>query len=178
MSRFIDEEIVRRVILPYPSTEDDAWIMAQLADVIQSSGISCEIALPDKDYDLVGTSKIHLSQIERLERSTHPIIYFSISERKETVTYLTGSSWDTDGNFKSKLAKIAEQSNMLIFGAHGPVIKTVIDIPINTDKTLRCLIFDPEDAKYIVDENGNLTTEIEVIVGGNEYKIVFGDKPD
>lgn len=178
VSRFIDEEIVRRVILPYPSNEDDAWIMVQLADVIQSSGISCEIALPDKDYDLVGTSKIQLSQIERLERSTHPIIYFSISESDETVTYLTGSSWDTDGNFKSKLGEIAEQSDMLIFGAHGPVIKTVLDIPINTDKTARCLIFDPSDAKYIVDENGTLAKKIEVIVGGNEYKIVFGDRSD
>ena len=178
VSRFIDEEIVRRVILPYPSTEDDAWIMAQLVDVIQSSGLACEIALPNKDYDLVGDTKIRLSIIDRIERSNHPILYLTICEREETIMYLTGSSWETDGDFKSRLGETVEHSQTLIIGAHGPVIKTDFDFPINTDKTVRCLIFDPSDAKYIVDENGTLAKEIEVIVGGNAYKIAFGDKPD
>jgi hypothetical protein len=64
---------------------------------------------------------------------------------------------------------------MLIIGAHGPVIKSYFDVPINLDKTVRCLIFDPEIAEFIVGPNGTLTKEIEVIVGGNAYKITFGD---
>jgi hypothetical protein len=175
VSRFIDEEMVRRVILPYPSTEDDAWIMAQLVDVIQSSGLTCEIALPNNDFKLVGKGRICLSQIARIERSTHPILYLKITEREETITYLTGSSWESDGEFKSSLGEITEQSDMLIIGAHGPVIKSYFDIPINLDKTVRCLIFDPENAEFIVGPNGTLTKEIEVIVGGNAYKIAFGD---
>lgn len=175
VSRFIDEEMVRRVILPYPSTENDAWIMVQLVDVIQSSGLTCEIALPNNDFKLVGKARICLSQIARIERSTHPILYLKITEREETITYLTGSSWESDGEFMSSLGEITEQSDMLIIGAHGPVIKSYFDIPINLDKTVRCLIFDPENAESIVGPNGTLTKEIEVIVGGNAYKIAFGD---
>lgn len=176
VSRFIDEEKLRHVILPYPETEDDAWIMVQLVDVLQSSGISCEIAHPNTEKHLVGDAVLTLSPIKRLERSNHPILYFTISEREERITYVSGSAWEDD-DFKSDLGELIYESDILLFGAHGPVIKVNFDLPINTERIENCVIFGVDDVQYIIDPTSDDLNEIGLFTGRGAYKITLNYVP-
>ncbi len=173
VSRFKDNEMLRHVILPYPETEDDAWIMTQLVDILQSSGIYCEIAIPNSENHLVGDAAISLSRIFPLERSSHPVLYFTISEREECLTYLTGSAWEADGEFKSQLERATLQSKTIIFGAHGPVIKSKLDVTVSSDITETCIIISPDDVQYIIDPSGEIVDKINFFTGIGTQKIVF-----
>ena len=176
VSRFIASERVRRVILPYPETDTDAWIMAQLADTVQSSGVACEIISPDEKFRLVGDTEMLMSGITRIDRSAHPILYLTFSDNEGSFTYLSASSWDASDEYEEKLRKAAEESDMLFFGAHGPVAKNVFDIPLNTEKEY--VVFDKTQLEYLAHPLSSIAKAFEngseVYTGEGAYKCVFG----
>ena len=166
VSRFISEEMVRKVVLPYPENEADAWIMAQLVDTVQSAGCKCVITEPFGEVSLPGGVTLTLSDISRLERSNHPMIYFSFSDEDERITYVGESSWEHEGN---RLDELIAESDVVFFGGHGPVAKLPFDIStenvgtfVISDNALAEYIFDPDSHEYV---NG--------IIGAQIWKYVF-----
>ncbi len=177
VSRFIAGEKVRRVLLPYPENEDDAWIMVQLVDTLQASGVACEIIHPDSEIPLLGDSFLTLSQITRLERSDHPVIYFSLSDDDEQLIYISESAWEADEAFTVRLEEQIKESEILVFGAHGPVVESGFDISVSKDKTSSIVVFDKSHLLYIAN-TGSPLAEImdnsEVFIGDGIYKYGFG----
>lgn len=166
ISRFISEEMVRKVILPYPETDADAWVMAQLVDTIQSAGCKCVIVAPFAEVSLPGRVTLTMSDISRLERSEHPMLWLSFSDGDERITYVGESSWEHEG---TAIDELISESNILYFGGHGPVAKISFDIAVDnirqfviTDKSLTGFVFDQDSA-----------TLDDAIVGAEIWKYAF-----
>lgn len=169
VTEFTSDEKVRRVLLPYPETEADAWLMLQLADSLASSGISCEI-MQNESFVLLGETSFYISPIQRLERSTHPVISFSLSEGEEKLTYLSASSWEAN---EPELTALLNNSDVLLFGAHGPVVKTPFEL-LDYCKNIEALvIFDESHVEYISGIDNEVYENITILTGGGLYKTVF-----
>jgi len=179
VARFIAAKKVRLVLLPYPETEDDAWIMAQLVDVIQAAGTACEIYSHNEDTELVNDTKFLLSEIALIERSSHPILYLSVSDNNQRLTYLSSSSWEGEEDYLDGMEDLAENSDILIFGAHGPVVKNNCNFYINLERVQKYIVFDQSHLGYIFYNDELLVNaynaERKVFVGPGTAKIDFGD---
>lgn len=166
VSRFVSEEMLRKVILPYPQTEADAWMMAQLIDTLQSAGCECAVIDPLGEILLPGGAALTVSDISRLERSEHPMIWMSFADGDERITYVGESSWEYEGR---ELGELIAESNILFFGGHGPVAKTCFDIP--TDNIRQFVITDRSLAEFVVDKDRAASDD--VVVGAEIWKYVF-----
>lgn len=161
VSRFMSEVKVHRLLLPRPQNENDAWIMAQLAESANSLGVVAEMIPEDGSFELIEGIDTYHSGINRLERSNSPIFFLSFSNGHERLTYLSESSWDGEGEFELKLESFASSADYLLIGEQGPVAKTAFDIPINNTKcvsllgkTLTEFFIHPESSIYaILDES-------------------------
>lgn len=147
ISRFTAEEKVGLVLFPYPTTEDEAWIMVQIADILQKSGVAVRVIPPEGEIEIADGIMLTYPNITRIERSTHPVTYLSFSDGKKRLTYLSASSWDNGLYFEKQLDELVAESNAVIIGAHGPVNKELFDIPL--DSTEQIYIF-AEEYKFIV----------------------------
>jgi len=142
VSRFISEVKVRRLLLPYPQNESDAWIMAQLAEAANSLGVVAEMMPKGAPFELINGISAYHSGINRLERSNSPIFFISFSNGEERLTYISESSWDGEGGFDTELRTFAREADYILIGDQGPVAKTAFDIPINNSKRI-FLLGDP-----------------------------------
>ncbi len=130
LSRFAAEEKVRLVLLPYPTTEDEAWIMVQLADALQNAGCSVRILEPEGEVKITDGITLTYPRITRIDRSAQPVAYLSFSYGEERVTYLSASSWENGLYFADELNDLASESNAVLIGSHGPVNKEIFDISL------------------------------------------------
>ncbi|MBO5702443.1 MAG: ComEC/Rec2 family competence protein [Clostridia bacterium] len=171
VTEFTSDEKVRRVLLPYPETEADAWIMLQLADTLEASGISCEI-MQNESFVLLGETSFYASPIRRLERSSHPVISFSLSEGEERLTYISASSWEAD---ETELTELLNKSDTVIFGSHGPVVKSSFGFLDDCKNVEKFVIFNESHIEYILDRDNIDYENIEILAGGVLYKTVFSN---
>ena len=169
VAQFTASEKVRRVLLPYPQNEADAWTMLQIADALAESGISCEI-IPDESSTLLGDTSFCVSRLQRLERSNHPVISFSLSEGEEKLTYVSASSWEAN---EPKLPALLNNSDVLLFGAHGPVVKTPFELLDNCKNIEALAIFDESHVEYISGIDDEDYENVTILTGDGLYKTVF-----
>ena len=168
LSRFTAEEKVRLVLLPYPTTEDEAWIMVQIADVLQRADVAVRVIEPEGDLELVSGITLTYPSITRIARSAQPVTYLSFTDGKERVTYLSSSSWDVNLYFTDELEALAIESKAILIGAHGPVNKTPFDIPIDTSTEVYAF---GEDPSFLVARKDH-----GAIVNCSVTKYIFGSK--
>jgi ComEC/Rec2-related protein len=138
ISRFIAEVKVRRILLPRPQNESDAWIMAQLAESALSMNVQVEM-LPNDGVELVDEVFVFHSGINRLKRSNSPVLYLSFVGREERITYITESSWEASGDFCAGLDLVLSESDYLLIGEQGPIAKSIFDIPLAKVKNVSLL---------------------------------------
>jgi ComEC/Rec2-related protein len=172
VTEFVLSEKVYRVLLPYPGSEDDAWVMLQLAESLAKAGVACEIA-SQPEISLLGETKLALSSIKRLERSTHPVFYFSLSEGEEKLTYVCASAWEVDS---ALLLSHLNESSTVMLGSHGPVVKSSFELLENCRKAKAFLIFDESDFDYLCEGEELLNADAEIYVGEGIYNMAFGDR--
>ena len=129
VSRFIAEVKVRRILLPFPQNESDAWIMAQLAENAISMNVPVEM-IPDSGIELIDGVFVTHSGINRIKRSDSPIMYLSFDSGEERLTYITESSWEENGDFRANLDYAVSESDYLLIGEQGPIAKSIFDIPL------------------------------------------------
>lgn len=138
VSRFIAEVKVRRILLPRPQNESDAWIMAQLAEIASAMDVLVEM-IPDDGIELIDGVFVSYSGINRIKRSNSPIFYLSFESGEERLTYLTESSWESTGAFRSNLDFAVSESDYVLIGEQGPIAKSVFDISLENTKSVTLL---------------------------------------
>ena len=171
---FTSSEKVRRVLLPYPETEDDAWVMLQLSEGLARAGISCELISEDGTA-LVGGTKLTLSPIRRLSRSTHPVFSFLISDGEETLVYLSASVWESDAE---EIMTALSEGKLVMFGSHGPVVKTPFGSPDRCKNAQEILIFDEACVEALWEDGAPIREGMKIYVGGGIYKRAFKSRSD
>ena len=139
VSRFMSEIKVRRLLLARPQNENDAWIMAQLAKTANSLGVIAEMLPEEGSTELIGGIFVDHSGIERIERSNAPVFSISFSDGEERITYLSESSWESDGALRTHIDRVTASSDYVLIGEQGPIVKKVFDIPLNNARSISLL---------------------------------------
>ena len=117
--------------MPEPTSEQDFVyyrdICAQLAGRVE-----VVVYQTDGSASLqVGNAVLSLLETEYLDRSTHPIVRFSVSTGEKGVSYLGAGATETD--FSDQMDAV------VIFGSNGPSVRNIFDIGSASDSEL--LIF-------------------------------------
>ncbi|MBO7376791.1 MAG: ComEC/Rec2 family competence protein, partial [Clostridia bacterium] len=121
VSRFMAEHKVRSVYLPEPVTSKDASVALSLADAAEIAGVPAFVYSSFEDIDVFGGITLCLSGPLRIDRSTHPVLAFSLRSGSRSIVWFGRSSWESF-EIASNL-KIDEETTVLA-GLHGPVIKS------------------------------------------------------
>ena len=171
ISRFVSNQKVRRVLLPYPTTEDEAWIMVQIADTLQKSGVAVRVLDPEGEVQLTDGVSMKYPKITHIERSSHPVLYLSFSDGEKRVTYLSDSSWEDGSDFAQDLNELVGDSEAVLIGAHGPVNKQIFDIPLDNAE---CIYVFGEDAEYLIAPDSTIPADTAVFNAGIAKFVVSG----
>ncbi len=170
VSRYVQSQKVRRILLPYPENEADAWIMLQITEMVRAEGCHAEMIPRGKTLMLPGDIEFTLPELIRLERSNHPVFYCSLTKGDEQLTYIGESSWEAWGE---EIEKITGQSRVVIFGLQGPVSKSFAQISYSGDAEYLFLadypiedVITPEDLIHI---------ENNAVFNVSEWKYIFSD---
>ncbi len=176
VSRFMSEVKVRRLLLPRPQNENDAWIMAQLAQTANSLGVVPELLPENGNVELIDGVIFDHSGIERIKRSNSPLLCLSFSDGTERLTYLSESSWESDGEFRSNLELLAGESDYILIGEQGPVAKKIFDVPLSNAKSVYLL--GKLGGGYCIHPDSSLYGKIndtDIEIGVCRKTIVFGE---
>jgi len=175
VSRFISNVKVRRILLPYPQNENDAWIMAQLATTASSSNVAVEM-IPESGIEVINGVFVSYSGINRIKRSNSPILFLSFDSGEERLTYLSESSWEATGDLRAKLYAAVAESEYVFIGVQGPVAKTVFDIPI-ADVENVCLLGDPCEEYLIHPDSSifNAAGKLNIEVGVSRKTVILNE---
>ncbi len=171
LSRFTAEEMVRCVLLPYPATEDEAWIMAQIADTLQKTGCAVRVLPPEGDVEPADGITLTYPRITTIDRSSQPVTFLSFTDGNKRVTYLSASSWENGLYFEDELKRLSAESDAVLIGAHGPVSKEIFDIPLG--KSTRAYVFG-ENYEYVIHTESSIPKD-RTTVNVSIVKFDFGD---
>jgi hypothetical protein len=122
--------LLREIYLPYPETEEEIGIMTEIIRMADKYGVRAEVYDYGEKIDVLdGWVRVY-----RGKGGAHDTISVITGGKKEVLSY-NGSE---NGNDK-RIAQIVEQSNVVIFGAHGQ--SSGEDISYNIDDTVTKSIF-------------------------------------
>ncbi|MBP5271301.1 MAG: MBL fold metallo-hydrolase, partial [Clostridia bacterium] len=139
VSRFVSEHKVRSVYLPEPVTSKDASVALSLADAAEIAGVPAFVYSSFEDIDVFGGITLCLSGPLRIDRSTHPVLAFSLRSGSRSIVWFGRSSWESF-EIASNL-KIDEETTVLA-GLHGPVIKSACTFPVSDAR--RIMLYKPD----------------------------------
>ena len=132
--------LVRNIYLPHPTNENDSEEYIFIINEFRNSEVNIITYTLGTPFELEGNIKVQISKYLYIKRSAHPMFTVSIQNKGEGIIYLTSSIYESNG-FNSNLS---EYEN-IIFGKHGPNIRTQIDSSALSLKESSNLIF--ADAK-------------------------------
>ena len=121
--RLSEQTLVRRLLLPFPQTETEYYIMLALVDLGEQCGIPVTVYDRGKPLPLDTDFTLFISEEIYLKRSTHPTCYVAVAAYDELFLYLGESVHESD-HLNKQLNSLIEKADTVILGIHGPVTKT------------------------------------------------------
>jgi len=123
-SKISSSSYVRMLWLPEPHSESEMKIAADLSAIAEdcSCGVSFYSASAASGINF-GDTEIKLHPKAYLSRSTHPIFAFEINCEGQDLTYITSSYAEYSASSDVINDRILSETNITVFGVHGPVIK-------------------------------------------------------
>lgn len=107
----------KRLYLSAPVNEREEGICENLCLIAQEHGV--KVTVLEKNDDLqMGDVRIQRSVHEYLDRSTHPVLSFTVKIKDGAFTYLSSSAPEISG---------IQAEERVYLGVHGPVIKKPLD---------------------------------------------------
>lgn len=142
VSRVIENEVLRSILLPEPVDEREEGIYNSVVDVADRAGVEI-ITVPRGGSFSFGDAIITVYDRTYLSRSTHPITAVKIDMHGEDAVLLSCSFNES----KADLLEVPEGAEYLIFGVHSPVYKKTFGLDFSSDPK-------------------------EIILGGNAYEFM------
>ena len=123
-----------------PQSESEYAILSALNDRMTPLGTRLYCYAVGEPLELFDNVVFNLTDLSYLDRSAQPITTYMLQTNNEVLTFSTPSVQES--NYISTFRWIAEHTDILILGRHGPVCKTPIDFP---DTALQLLLTDDSD---------------------------------
>lgn len=118
LEKIFRRDIVKRIYLPFPSTEEEADIAFDICRCVNKNGAEFIFYNYKDEIMLSDESKISVLGIAKTKHSERKIISFVYSSDDAVLAY-ADSSWNTS-DMAQDITGIIERSDIVIFGAHGP----------------------------------------------------------
>ena len=110
---------INRLLLPTAESEAEAKYISELLSIAEENDVKTEFYNRRADSGMeCGDMKITLPKYITLRRSTHPVISFSVYLGEDKVMLYSGAALE-----EAVDESIYYDASLVIFGAHGPVIK-------------------------------------------------------
>ncbi len=119
--RLICSEHVKSIWLPYPQDEREYGIMWNIVYYADKYGCQAMVYEAGENIDLLGIGEFNVER-SYIKRSTHPTLMLSIEYEKERITYVGASAHE--GTLYPTIQNYTGDSQYIIFGVHGPIIKS------------------------------------------------------
>ncbi len=141
--RLFENEIVRRIWMPYPEREADVYTLERIYEIAEYHGVEAVVYNVGQELDLFDGHKLKLLDMEKIERSVQPIVCWSLVKDEEVLlSYIGSSAWESE-------SPLELSAHTIIFGSDGPKIKATADVgSYSAEKTYIC---DPDFLSYIFD---------------------------
>ncbi len=140
----LGREKVRRLWLPYPTTEEDYYLMLACLEKAEEAGVPAVLYETGETLLVFDSCELTL-ETAAIKRSVQPVLLLSLDAGAGGRLVYCGSA-----AFESPLADAAQaaasHADTVIFGNHGPLPKS----PFGAELTLR------EDALVILSEKGDV----------------------
>ena len=141
LTELFRDETVRCLYLPYPTTDDEYYLMLGCLEAADRAGVTTSLYRSGESLTVLEGVTLEVSRT-RLARSTHPVLLAEIDTGEEQLTFCGGSV------LESTLSKSAQEavseSEYIILGSHGPVTREAIRPDFG--ESVRYIAFADEDA--------------------------------
>ncbi len=145
--RLAKRQIIRYVWLPIPQNEEEYYHLSAMRERLTILGVELRCYRPQEAIPLFGSALFHVTDVSYLERSEQPIITYLLQTPHEVLTFCTPSVEETGYNATARW--IIAQTDTLIIGGHGPVIKQNWSLPFDISRPTRILSDTSELLAYL-----------------------------
>ena len=136
--------LVRRLYLPVPATDEEINTAVIIAESCRTLGVELEFYGYGEQLNLLKNIRFIILEPEYIGRSVHPVISLAAGGKSEKFTYVGSAAPETSefGTIKD----IAEASEYVIFGAHGPVPRSDFPFFFSSERTKAIFFADSENS--------------------------------
>ncbi len=165
LMKLFEREVVRGLVVPEPISDIDIEVFERLLKLCEKKNVPITVSAEGVKTEINEESFISFSSREFLERSTHPLVSYTLNVCDKEIVYI-GASNGEGVDFET-LKKRAENSDYTVIGRHGPVPKRRESYSFS-ERTL-LFILNEDMAKFV--EIGNFGAPMEDILRPNGAKI-------
>lgn len=133
LPRLCQSAIVRSVLLPIASDEEQEVLFSVLYDRLRRLGVSVRSLTYDAENDF-GFGVLTVLSPCLLSRSSYPVYGLSLARNGQRLAYLTSAVNESVLSERADL--LAEGSDLLIYGSYGPRRTETYRIPMGRAKTI------------------------------------------
>ena len=170
--RLCGVELVERIYLPRPLDEREYNIMWSL--VYNAGKQGCEVVIYDAGETAALTGSLGMTAYRAyIKRSTHPTLALSLDCGGDRLTYV-GASVHEGSAYEAVAAKVWE-SGTVIFGAHGPVLKSRFSYSFSA--ALDCAVFATDACAACFDVDAAAFPKPSV-GGATHWNVRLGARPE
>lgn len=173
--RLCSEIFVRNLLLPEPSDEDEYEISRALADIAKENGVTVSFYDSDaEDRVSFGSIKIDTCRRTLIKRSVQPVIALSFTNASARLTYI-GPAVNESELYEIFMPAVRD-SDAIVFGAHGPKIKSVFSYGTLSPK-LKIALFANRSVKDAIDAADTdfvfSLGRADIVADVGKYRFVF-----
>lgn len=137
LERICKKYMVRNVYIPLPQNDNERQMYNDIIKALKNAKTNAITYKKGVTIKAPRGIEISVSEDEYTKRSTHPVFTVSVSNDTRSLVYSTSAISE------SSISSRAENCDILIFGSHGPTVKSLTDKNIFTsmNKIPQALIF-------------------------------------
>ena len=113
-------EKVRALWVPEPGDGEDYFLMLSCLEKAELCGVPVYVYRPGDTLTVFGGTEICL-ETAALARSAQPVLLLSVNTANDRLTFCGGAVFESD--LGETAARLCGESDTVIFGTHGPLIK-------------------------------------------------------
>lgn len=166
VGRLCEREIVRSLVLTYPTNESEESIYNSLIETAKYYGIDVQTVGLDDDY-CFGNTVISLLDRAYISRSTHPIT--AVQFKVEDISTVVASCSFNEAN--PKIIKEIEKADYVILGEHSPVYKKKFVLLFEYKP--KEIILSDMSYEFMDEETKSHVNSIGYISSPDQYRIVI-----
>ena len=135
LRKLLNNRVVKRILLPMPTTEYDKYIIMEICTLAEEYGTKAILYSNTSEIRFTfGDLSITLPKSVKLERSTHPLMTLLIEYDNTDIAYIGKSAWEDQTVIEN-----ISGAEYIIFGTHGPTIKAVPDENFGKNAKVICV---------------------------------------